>query len=933
MNKVGGNVLGASRELWVCGLVLSVAGLLLSVPALALPVSSVAAGVGAGLPPALGAAGLGAIGLLLGLRVTTARPHPPRARRSAGRVAAGNTGGPGLSATGGDRLADLAGPLAEAAALGPGDSDALRWAALLHDAGLAAAAVEIAVGVEPVAQAEAWAGMLRKAPPAVRETDHSLQVALRSSARADLASVSGILAMHHERRDGRGHPCGLRGDEIPLPASLLGIAETYQVLTQARPSRPAPLTPREALGYLWSRVGEEFPAAALAALGQHVSGGAAGDASDDAPADAGYPLPDDIVRRAEMRLFRPADDSQFPLHPSLPGLGLRSLAYGERGGRPLRWGLLPGGPTRREKSAAAAADWYRDLFNLGRAFGSSLSAPLIGRQLAEAVYRLTSTPCAVHLVSGADLALVPAAVSGLPSVNSVDLSRATADSALGRALAGRRPVTALISAADPRSSLVVPMWVNDTPLGVISVNPFRARRFPLPEVQALTVLANLASLALYNAFIHAETRLKSERLAQSQMQLEAVVDTVPAAILIFSSSGLLVSANARAAAFLRDLGMNPPCSASGPAGTNLLETLTRKLGATAPAGALLRRVPCGPEAVTVQVKSGERHFEVWASPFGGAEGVCADLLVILDDVTRASRLAAEVHRTEKLALVGEVAARAAHEIRNPLTAIHGFGQLMSAYCPVRQGWPECPKYVGRIAGEIERLTTITDSMLCLARPVRSEMTIGNVADVIEETLVCLAGKAAERNVTLEHAPGPPLALAEFDARQLKQVLLNLIQNAIEAVSGEGGPPAGWRKVAVSAGYTRRDRRRHVFIQVRDNGPGLRSEDKPKLFTPFFTTKDTGTGLGLSIAKNIIAAHNGLLEFRPAAGRGTVFEILLPFCPSAIAEEAIALDQTAFKNRAGAGDSGGEAASSDGLDPSGGPAPNGNVSPKPPSKGR
>lgn len=575
-----------------------------------------------------------------------------------------------------------------------------------------------------------------------------------------------------------------------------------------------------------------------------------------------------------------ASADPLPLPESLPGAGLDLWSRNGGSKRRFFWRLFSRGPLRLfPPDNDPAADWYRGLLELSRAFSSSLNTQVIARQLADAVHSLTTLPCIVHLVAEDGLTLAPAAVNGLPAQAVETLHQTIHEGLLGQALTQRRPVTSPSAAEEPWSSLAVPMWVGGTPLGVIGVNSPMARRFPPSEVRALTTLADLASRALYNAFLYRKAGSRLERLVEAQTRLEAVVDTVPAGILIFAPDGRLVSVNSRATAHLADLGLVLPGAPSeegaGEVAANVIEAFARRLGTTAPSRALAQRAPYGPEAVSADIEEGERHFEVWASPLHDSKGTLTGLLVILDDVTEARRLAAEVHRTEKLAAVGEVAARAAHEIKNPLAAIHGFTQLMGLYCPVRDGWRECPKYVERISGEINRLSEIAHSMLTLARPARPRFVTGNLAAVVEETIEFLAGRAAERGTTLERVGGPPTVIADFDARQLKQVLLNLVQNALDAVSGPGGPPPGWRKVAVAVGYTHRARQRHIFIQVRDNGPGLRGPDRAKVFTPFFTTKDTGTGLGLPIAKSIIEAHNGVIDLRPAHGRGCVFEILLP----------------------------------------------------------
>jgi len=126
----------------------------------------------------------------------------------------------------------------------------------------------------------------------------------------------------------------------------------------------------------------------------------------------------------------------------------------------------------------------------------------------------------------------------------------------------------------------------------------------------------------------------------------------------------------------------------------------------------------------------------------------------------------------------------------------------------------------------------------------------------------------------EAGPTGEVFEADFDPAQLRQVLLNIIQNAVDAVSGPGGPPPGQRRVEVSLGRVGRDSRRHVVISVKDNGPGVKPADRNRIFTPFFTTKETGTGLGLPVCKGIIEAHGGRIEVSSPRGEGAEFRIVL-----------------------------------------------------------
>ncbi len=831
---------------------------------------------------------------------------------------AGGVAPAGLPVDVSSELTRLVSALAEASGLGPEESDALRWAALLHDSGLTESAIGVSCSSEALSEEQ-----LRR----IRE--HPLRAAMRVGQVGSLLRVARILETHHEHHNGWGYPFGLKGDEITLPAALLGLAEAYLALTVLRSHRQKVLAPEEALRNIQSRAGEQFSPAAVQALEKCVATGALQVGEEGASRQS--------VATAVDRLYRLAGTPKLPLHLSVTGSG-GDLWFRTGGPQRFMRRLFARDPLRlgrREKELAT--EWYQSLFDLGRTFSSSLTVQVIARQLAEAVHGLTTLPTVVHLVADDGETLLPAAVCGLPEEAVRGLRLSANKGLIGLAVTERRPVTSLNVAEDPRamyqekarvlglkSLLCVPLRAADTPLGGISVNSPTVRRFPPSEVRALSVMADLAALALHNAFLYRKANSRLDQLGEAQAYLNAIFDTVPTGVLTLAADGRLMACNRQASRHLFDLGVvdrlrgdlaagmdrapwpgghtlaervstpgepdpaaNPRPRVDGPFGVgpepgepatgtaNLIEALHAKLGAEVLRQALETRRPCGPETVSAALPAGERFFKVWASPLYDSTGAASGLLVVLDDVTEAKSLAAEVHRTEKLAAVGEVAAKAAHEIKNPLASIRGFTQLMGLYCPVRNQWRECPRYVDHIAGEVDRLSEIAQSMLALARPARPLVAPGDLSAVVAETLDFLAGQASERGITIERAERPTGVTAEFDAGQVKQVVLNLVQNALDALAGPGGPPPGWRKVTVSVGHTRREGRRYVFIQVGDNGPGIQADDRAKVFTPFFTTKETGTGLGLPISKSIVEAHGGSIEVRSAPGRGCVFEVLLP----------------------------------------------------------
>ena len=225
-------------------------------------------------------------------------------------------------------------------------------------------------------------------------------------------------------------------------------------------------------------------------------------------------------------------------------------------------------------------------------------------------------------------------------------------------------------------------------------------------------------------------------------------------------------------------------------------------------------------------------------------------------------------RQEKLASLGVLAAGVAHEIRNPLTAIKGMVFLQQKEFP-----PESPHYadIKVIEREILRLERIVDSFLLFARPRDCQLTLITADKPLREVQTLLAPELAKAGIQLLLVEAPALPV-NADDEQLKQVLINLVRNAAEAIERNGVVKLRVRSGSRSMGD---QESRVVVLEVEDNGRGISSETQKRLFDPFFTTKDTGTGLGLSIAAQIVRGHGGELEYQTARGLGTTFRIILP----------------------------------------------------------
>jgi two-component system, NtrC family, sensor kinase len=227
----------------------------------------------------------------------------------------------------------------------------------------------------------------------------------------------------------------------------------------------------------------------------------------------------------------------------------------------------------------------------------------------------------------------------------------------------------------------------------------------------------------------------------------------------------------------------------------------------------------------------------------------------------------ELVRSERLAAVGKMAAMITHEVRNPLSSIGLNTELLEDEV---ENNDEARKLVRAIHHEVDRLTQITEEYLSFARlpkpktaPEAVNTLVGDLAAFVRADL---AAKQVKLDVNL--ASGDPIALV--DAAQIRQCLINLVRNATEAVAGQGGGTVTLR--------TRRAADR-VLIEVEDDGTGIAPDVLPRLFDPFFSTKDGGNGLGLALTQQIVKDHGGDLAVQSTLGRGTTFTVSVPAKPA------------------------------------------------------
>jgi signal transduction histidine kinase len=245
----------------------------------------------------------------------------------------------------------------------------------------------------------------------------------------------------------------------------------------------------------------------------------------------------------------------------------------------------------------------------------------------------------------------------------------------------------------------------------------------------------------------------------------------------------------------------------------------------------------------------------------------------LSTVIENSRAYARVKERDRLAALGAMAAGLAHEVKNPLGAIKGAAQLLAEGGQDRSVADD--EFVGIILEEVDRLDRVVSSILDYARPRSTEVPPIDVNGALRRTMQILApahDEALELQVDLDDDL-PPVCI---DPEQLRQVLMNLVTNAVQAMGGRG-------RLSVSTGYRPRARptgaiaAEHGVVEVRvaDTGPGISAKVLKNLFVPFFTTKTTGTGLGLAISQRIVQSAGGMIDVQTSAGIGTTFTIVLP----------------------------------------------------------
>ncbi|WP_191560937.1 ATP-binding protein [Metabacillus idriensis] len=251
-----------------------------------------------------------------------------------------------------------------------------------------------------------------------------------------------------------------------------------------------------------------------------------------------------------------------------------------------------------------------------------------------------------------------------------------------------------------------------------------------------------------------------------------------------------------------------------------------------------------------------KTFDTIKVPLFNEDGSRKALVVIGRDITQMKAAEDRLQKAEKLSVVGGLAASVAHEIRNPLTSLKGFVQLMNKNDSVNRTYYEI------MEGELDRINQIVGELLVLAKPQEILFKKTSLNDLVFNVISLLESEANMYNVKINYQPAVGMPEMDCEPNQLKQVFINVIKNSIEASSST---------IDIKVFH----RRERVKVVISDDGSGMEEERLKRLGEPFYSVKEKGTGLGLTVSYRIIESHNGKISFESKVGEGTKVEIEIP----------------------------------------------------------
>jgi two-component system NtrC family sensor kinase len=414
------------------------------------------------------------------------------------------------------------------------------------------------------------------------------------------------------------------------------------------------------------------------------------------------------------------------------------------------------------------------------------------------------------------------------------------------------PSVNLIGGLTVRSAAVAPLRSQGVTMGALAVADRQGGPFTTEDLWLLSTVATNASVVLANSRLY-------EMVRRSKDEWETTFNALAEGIAVVGPGDAVLRAN-RALAALADL------PESDLVGRSFCEVL---LGTSEAVSALIEAAHRGERTapVVVRLERTQRVLRLTAAPLAERAGP-GPVVLLVEDVTEQRLLEAQLIQNDKMASIGQLVSGVAHELNNPLTSIAGLTELLLE----RELHPDFPReHLRVIHDQAERAGRIVRNLLTFARKGVPEKAPVDLNDVAARTSLLIVYELQLHGIDLEQALCAEPVVVLGDRYELQQVLLNLITNAVQAVSGL---PSG-RPRSITVATARVDG--EAVLRVRDSGPGVPPQHASYLFTPFFTTKapGQGTGLGLSLSYGLVKSHGGVLSYQPPPEGGAEFRIVLP----------------------------------------------------------
>lgn len=351
-----------------------------------------------------------------------------------------------------------------------------------------------------------------------------------------------------------------------------------------------------------------------------------------------------------------------------------------------------------------------------------------------------------------------------------------------------------------------------------------------------------------------------------ELLFQQVAESLPDAMFLVDLSGQILFMNPsaeRMASYPSSKALHAQFKDLFPKAENLLERLQKTLqtghGYTIREDELINRVR---EALVVEI-----HIE----PFYDSQGIVTGVSIMMRDLSALKKMEEDFRYADRLAVMGTIASGLAHEIKNPLGGIKGAAQMLSREIERE----DVKEYLDIIIKEANRVNTLIQELLNFTKPQKTKAVAINLNKLLDELIYLEKESEGSEKIVFNRHFDPSLPRVKGDENQLKQVFLNLIKNAREAISSNGKIDISTQMVT---GYQLKTERgkvaRMVRVIITDTGSGMDEETIANLFAPFFTTKKAGTGLGLAISHRIINEHQGFIQVESILKKGSTFNVYL-----------------------------------------------------------